>query len=156
MIYFDRIVENIFVGTCPASTIDVSRIKQAGVTAVLNLQTDTDFAAARIDWPVLEEAYHRLGIAAYRFPIADFDDDDMASRLADAASMLKSILENQHRVYVHCTAGRQRSPSVVIGYLAWHQDYDLAGALQLVMAERNCDPPVHVIEAVDTLQERVQ
>ncbi len=156
MIYFDRIVDDVFVGTCPGSIIDVSRIKQVGITAVLNLQTDSDFSVIGINWPLLEREYHRLDIAAYRCPIIDFDDDDMTSRLAVAASILNDMLEKQHRVYVHRTAGKQRSPSVVIGYLAWHREFGLDRAVQLVTQARCCDPPVHVIESVDSLQNRFQ
>ena len=156
MITFDPVLDRIFVGTCPGSVLDVSRIKQAGISAILNLQTDSDFAACSIDWPLLENEYHRQEIAVCRYPIVDFDDDDMKSQLAGAASTLNEMLDNRHRVYVHCTAGRQRSPSVVIGYLAWHQEYDLDRALKLVMKARNCDPPVHVIKSVDALLNRVQ
>ena len=156
MIYFDRIVDDVFVGTCPGSIIDVSRIKQAGITAILNLQTDLDFSVNGIDWPLLEREYHRLEIAAYRCPIIDFDDDELKSRLAATASTLNDMLQNQHCVYVHCTAGKQRSPSVVIGYLAWHREVALDRAVQLVMQARDCDPPVHVIESVDALQNRFQ
>ena len=49
MINFDPIDGGIFVGTCPTSLIDIQRLKQAGFTSVLNLQTDVDFQKLRIN-----------------------------------------------------------------------------------------------------------
>ena len=148
MITFDRIVDEIFVGTCPGSALDADRLGKGGITAVLNLQTDADMATRQIIWPELEQTYLALGISAYRFPIVDFDDDDMSRRLRGAADTLSRILDTHKRVYVHCTAGQQRAPSTVIGYLAWHRGYDLEEAISTVMESRHCAPPLDVIRAV--------
>ncbi len=151
MINFDRIVENIFVGTCPYTAIDAKRLKSAGVTAVLNMQTDQDFKANKIDWLSLEQAYLQLDIIAYRFPIVDFDDEDLSKNLLPATKILENLMINNHCAYVHCNAGMQRSPSVVIGYLAWRKKFGLEAALELVTTARKCDPPVWVLESIETL-----
>jgi protein-tyrosine phosphatase len=154
MITFDKIIDDIFVGTCPASKIDVQRLKQSGFTAVLNLQSDDDFNKLDINWANLEQLYHDCDIAAYRIPIVDFDDDDLVSKLPTATHTLKNLVDAGHRIYVHCTAGKQRSPSTVIGYLAWHRNYGLERALELVLATRNCAPPLNVLNKVDALNNR--
>ena len=154
MINFDRIKTNIFVGSCPGNQMDVQRLAQAGITAVMNLQTESDFDDHGIDWPTLEVLYHQSDIAVYLVSIVDHDDDDLTAKLPDAASALADIVELGHRVYVHCTAGLQRSPSVVIGYLAWHQQISLENALNQVLKARKCDPPIAVLEATDVLVRR--
>ncbi len=151
MIIFDRILDKIFIGTCPTNLLDIRRLKQAGVTAVLNLQSDLDFEIINIDWPALEQHYQQSGIVVYRINIIDFDDDSLAENLPGATQTLDTILGNDHCVYVHCTAGMQRSPSVVIGYLAWNRGFGLKDAVKLVLAKRNCDPPLAVLQSVDTL-----
>ena len=151
MINFDKIIDDIFVGTCPISIIDVQRLKQAGMSAILNLQTDRDFSVTGINWPMLEQYYHQNQISSYRYPIIDFDDIDMTNLLPGAVDLLQEMVAKHSRIYVHCTAGKQRSPSAVIGYLAWCKGHGLQSALDIVMAARNCGPPVHVLENIDML-----
>lgn len=149
MINFDNIVDGIFVGSCPVSNIDVLRLKQAGMSAILNLQTDRDFKVYGINWQHLEQQYLDHGIASYRYQIIDFNDDDLTELLPGAVDMLARMLETHPRVYVHCTAGKQRSPSTVIGYLAWYKKYGIERAIDFVMSTRNCAPPLEVLRKVD-------
>ncbi len=152
MINFDRIIDNIFVGSCPTTPVDVSRLQQAGITAVLNLQTDTDFRTLGIDWPTLEIAYEAAGISPWRFPIIDFDREDLVQLLPDAARSLDDMLGREHRVYVHCTAGMERSPAVVIAYLVWHRGSGLSTALKQVKAARRCRPFEDALQRADEQQ----
>ena len=154
MINFDKIIDEIFVGSCPASSVDVHRLKQAGMSAILNLQTDGDFKINAINWPDLEKNYHDSGIASYRYPIIDFDDDDLIKLISGAAETLNDMVQHHSRVYVHCTAGKQRSPSAVITYLAWHKNLGLQNSIDLVMAARNCAPPIHALERADALRSK--
>ena len=154
MINFDKIVEDVFIGTCPANAVDVGRLKQAGITAVLNLQTDIDFGMLGIDWCVMESTYESAGIAPYRVPIVDFDRDDLTRSLPSAAQTLNDMLLKDHRVYVHCTAGVERSPAVVIAYLAWYKRWGLERSMELVKAARNCRPFEDALEQADKLHRR--
>ena len=121
----------------------------AGISAVLNLQTDSEFHLLGIDWPRLEQAYDAAGIAVWRQPITDFDRDDLVIRLPAAVRSLADMLDSGHRVYVHCTAGMERSPAVVIAYLAWHRGPDLASALAEVKAARRCKPFEDALQRAD-------
>jgi hypothetical protein len=47
---FDEILPNLFVGSCPRNQGDIDHLKtDVGITAVLNLQTDDDFAHIRVE-----------------------------------------------------------------------------------------------------------
>ena len=140
MINFDRIHGNLFVGTCPSSEVDVQRLKQAGISAVVNLQSDQDFTARNINWPVLEQLYYQSGIMAYRIPMIDFDESDIERLLPRATSVLASALEADHRVYLHCTAGRERSPTTAVAWLAWYGGMSLPEALETVRGARKTNP----------------
>ena len=153
MITFDRVFEGIFVGTCPDNERDLARLGRERITAVLSLQSDADLAERQIDWADQERAYQQLNITSYRVPIIDFDDADMTALLPGAAEVLELLMKSNSRVYVHCSAGQQRSPSVVIGYLAWHRKLDLEEAISLVMSARKCAPPLHVIRALDAARD---
>ena len=151
MINFNKIVSNLFVGTCPRNHLDAQRLKQAGITAVLNLQTDEDFDLHKVRLEKLQSAYNQLDISLFRVPIVDFDKDDLVVHLPYAAETLKGLMQNNHSVYVHCTAGMERSPAVAVTYLAWHKQWGLEEALNLVKAARNCKPYEDALERANDL-----
>ena len=140
MINFSRILDNLIVGSCPATAVDARRLAQAGITAVVNLQSDADFRRLGIDWTALENLYHELGVAVYRVPMIDFDEADIARLLPQAADSLNRALGVGHRVYLHCTAGKERSPTTAVAWLAWYGGYTLDEALALVGEARVVNP----------------
>ncbi len=149
MINFDRIVPQLFVGTCPRSTVDVDRIRNsAGVSAVLNLQTDRDFAEYKIDWSRLEDHYRTRNVTLRRVPIIDFNAADLRSKLVSAVDTLEELLASEHTVYLHCTAGIGRAPTTAVARLALRGDWELDSAVELVMSRRRCAPNIDVIRAV--------
>ena len=75
---FDEILPNLFVGSCPRDRSDIEWLKTSlGITAVLNLQTDQDFAHWDINWVAMESAYQALGVQVRRVPVKDFHADDL-------------------------------------------------------------------------------
>lgn len=148
MINFSRIDENIFVGSSPASAVDVGRLATAKITAVINLQSDEDLKQRKIDWQKLVETYQHSNIVAKRFPIKDFSESDLAEKLAEPVAFLKVFLDAGHRVYVHCNAGICRAPATVIGYLCLHQAMTIDQALEHLRSNRpQVNPYVGAIEA---------
>lgn len=138
---FDQILPEIFVGAYPESVADIDRLKrEAGITAVLNLQTDADIYRLGVDWPRLEGRYRALRIALRHVPVRDFDAEDLQAKLPECVLALSRLLEAGHTVYVHCTAGVGRSPNVVIAYLHWVQQWGLDRAIDHVDRRRPCSP----------------
>lgn len=146
VIHFNQIVEGVFVGMCPAGRDDAENLKRAlGVSAVLNLQTDEDFEEWGVEWPQLEQAYHELGIEVRRVPIADLDPEDLRDKLRSAVEALRELVSGGHRVYLHCTAGVERSPTVVVAYLAWSEGWSVDQAGEHVKRVRYCAPDLELI-----------
>lgn len=146
MIDVTRILPNLLVGACPQSCEDIDRLnREYGVTAVLNLQTDDDFAYWGIAWEQLEEYYQQAGILVRRVPVRDFDAQDLRRRLPDTARVVHELMEAGHTLLVHCSAGANRSPSAVIAYLHWYCDMELGEAVEAVASRRLCDPDVGTI-----------
>ncbi len=126
MISFEQIDDNLLVGGCPNSQPDAEQLKnKLGVSAILNLQTDSDFEQWDVDWVQLEQSYTTLGIELRRVPITDGDPDDLRDRLPAAVEVLRELLSAGHRVYLHCTAGAERSPTVAGAYLAWSRGWSV-------------------------------
>jgi protein-tyrosine phosphatase len=147
---YDQIIPGIYCGSCPTSATDIDALqREAGINAVLNMQTDEDFDYWSIDWRQLEEYYRQAGIEVRRVPVRDFDPDDLRSKLRSCVAALDELLKQGHCVYVHCNAGMNRSPSTVIAYLHWMGGQDLDAAVAHVLRCRPCDPCVDVIRLVD-------
>jgi len=54
--------------------------------------------------------------------------------LPDSVAVLERMLKQGHSVYVHCSAGVNRSPTVVAAYLHWWLGYELFQARRRSMA----------------------
>lgn len=64
------------------------------------------------------EYYGERKMKAVHFPIHDFNENDLTSKLFEAAKVLNDMINNQGlTVYVHCTAGMGRAPACVLVYL---------------------------------------
>ncbi|RMG45621.1 MAG: hypothetical protein D6723_18220 [Acidobacteria bacterium] len=155
MIDYDQIFPELLIGSYPQDEEDVKRLRESGVTAVLNLQTDEDFDYLGVDWPALEAAYWKYGIQLRRVPIIDHDPIDLREKLPQAVRTLSQLLAADHTVYVHCTAGVGRSPAVVIAYLHWCRGWDLDRAVTSVKQHRPCSPSLEAIRGAteDLLRE---
>lgn len=142
----DEILSQVLVGSCPMDRDDVDYLKnEMGVTAVLNVQTDDDFDQWNIDWPILEGHYQDRGIEVCRVPVRDFSPETLRILLPNCVQALSELLDDGHKVLVHCTAGINRSPSTVIAYLHWVEQWDLDEAVSHVMQHRECGPYLKAI-----------
>jgi hypothetical protein len=115
---WNEITPHIVIGTCPMRPDDLVRIrKEAEVSALLSLQHDDCLAYWGIDYSQMQGKAAEIGLALRRWPIRDFDINDMRRQLPSAVSTLAALQATGHRTYVHCTAGLGRSALVVLGYL---------------------------------------
>ena len=144
---YDEILPELIVGCCPDSYQDVLEIKAVGATALLSLQTDEDLAERGLSWSDIEDWCRAAGIVARREPVRDFDPDHLTERLPDCARTLDELIGSGHRVYLHCTAGVNRSPSVAIAWLVWKRGKTLEEAYAFVTRRRYSEPNLHTIRA---------
>lgn len=140
MINFNQIETNIFIGSAPQSDVDITRLAQMKITAVVSLQSDHDLAGFRIDWEKMQSSYQYNNISVRRFPIIDFDEVDLGNRLAEPVQALNSLLAVGHKVYVHCNAGICRAPATVLGYLCHYKGMSTDEGVSYIRQNR---PQVH-------------
>ena len=81
-LFFDKIADtNVVIGAYPLFEKDVIKLKEKGITAVLNLQTDQDMQERHINWKKIKDVYKKNKIRCYRFPINDFDEVNLSHLL---------------------------------------------------------------------------
>ncbi len=147
---YDQILPHLFVGAYLESAHEVEMLRRhEGITAVLNLQTDKDIRAGRFFAEPLESLYEASGVKLCRVPVRDFDDSHLQQRLPECVAALQRLLQEGHTVYLHCTAGANRSPTVAIAYLHWCLGWDLNDAVKHVEQCRECSPNVDAIRSAD-------
>ena len=108
----------IILGTYPLSMNDVNRLKEAGVTAVLNVQTGPEMNERGIIWDRICSKYRDVGIYnCVSHPISDEDEDEYIEELFHAAQHLNDLLEQGNVVYVNDNTSTSRGPTVILTYL---------------------------------------
>ena len=122
---------------------DVARLRRAGVTAVLSLQQPgVDLPQAAIERmraacePII--VFHNVGIH-------DYDPDAVIQALPAALAVLQGLIGDGRIVYLHCSEGINRAPSVGLAYLVRAEGLDLDAALA---EHRRCDSGARPYAAV--------
>jgi len=128
---------DLVVGACPMSTDDIDAIcTGTGVSALLSVQHDECRDRLGIDYDEHVRHGRRTGVVLANAPMRDFDPPEQRLRLPDAVRELYQLLAASHRVYVHCTAGINRSPLTILAYLAFVEGMAADRALQLIHRAR--------------------
>ncbi len=133
-----RVLPSLFVGPDPREDADLEALGSLKITAILSLQTSDDLRDRGVGWE--EKAARAVGLAFRNVPVTDFDSADLQRKLPECVSTLDGMVKAGDSVYVHCTAGVSRSPTVVVAYLHWCLGWPLARALAHVKAIRDCYP----------------
>lgn len=143
-----EITPNLLVGPCPYDAEEFQELKAQAVTAILSLLTADDEEELCVHGIV--EAT-RAGLEYRNVAVNDFDNLDLKKKLPECVEALDDLLKNGHRVYVHCTAGVNRSPTVVVAYLHWRLHWALEQALDHVQTRRRCCPRGDLIQLASRL-----
>src|SRR5882724_11060373 len=127
---------------------DVPRLRRTGITAVLSLQQpDVDLPCAAMDRMRAACAPH---ITFLNVGIHDYDPHAVIAALPAALAGLDRLVRDRRIVYVHCTEGINRAPSVALAYLMRHEALDIDRALAEL---RHCDPGARpYTEVIDWLR----
>ncbi|GER29488.1 hypothetical protein STAS_05349 [Striga asiatica] len=138
---YSKITEQIYVGSCIQTESDVENLSTAaGVTAVLNFQSTIEAANWGIDSNSINESCQKFNILMINYPIRNADSFDVRKKLPFCVGLLLRLLKKNHRVYVTCTTGFERSPACVIAYLHWMTDTSLHAACNFVTGLHSCKP----------------
>src|SRR5579863_2540611 len=142
---YAQILLRLFVGSHPRTIADIERLRQElGVTAVLNIHTDEDMSAVLLDFPPLEAHYRTSRVELRRVPMLE-QQPELRAKLCACIGALNELLAGGHTVYLHCTGGIGRAPTVAIGYLHSCLGWEWDEAVAHVKEARQCAPHLEAL-----------
>ena len=124
---YSRITPYIFIGTnkCCFPRFD-KRLKKVGIKAGVNLEEK------RLGMPTGLDFYLWLPVADHEPPTMD--------QLFIGAKFLKEVVDRKIKVYVHCSLGHTRSPTLVAAYLI-HEGMTVKQAIATIKKKRRIIHP---------------
>ena len=126
---------------------DIKLLGALGITTLVSLQSDQDLAYYGISIARILRACEEARIDFRRIAIPDFDQVALAQNLPQAVAVLESALApSQGRVYLHCSAGINRSPTAAAAYLIRSRGLSAREAHDYLTSRRNCRPYLTVLE----------
>jgi len=141
----------LWVGACFAPDV-VPRLGKMGISHVFSLQTDEDLKSAGIPLHILTRQLDLSGIEFRRHPTPDFDRGALFRNLEDCVDVLGSLMQRETAcVYVNCTAGINRAPTVVAAWLMAVRGMSAREAAEYVESRRSCLPYRDVLNQFETL-----
>ena len=126
---------------------EVPRLKRLGITTVVSLQTDEDLSEYGLTPIELARAYDVARIEFRRVPTLDFDREELERNLPEAVAQVEDVLANPFaRLYLHCTAGVNRSATTAAAFLIKSRGLSAAEACRYLQARRDCNPTQDILE----------
>ena len=136
---FADVHDDLVVGAYPLDAGDVGMLEQTGITRVLNLVEDEEYAPGQRS--EVEAALRAAGIEETRLKLVDYGHLP-AQELEEAVTAVVGWLRQGQRSYVHCRAGWQRSAAVAAGALAVYEGIDIELALDRVRTRKPTANPL--------------
>lgn len=150
---FSKVLDRFWLGSCPRQGQHLLMMKELGIDTIMTFQTEEDIIKncanviskddksneTIIDR--LEATYRQLGMAFVWLPTADMSTPARRRVLPEAVFLLKALLDNGRRVYIHCNAGVGRAGAVAAGYLMYVKGMTMKEMMYFLYEKR---PAVYV------------
>lgn len=147
---YNEIQPQLYIGSYPQDKSDIKKLHaELNIVGVLCLQSRYDFTDLGVDADELRAGYLAHEIEWQQVPIVDLDDRSLGDRLPCAVRVLAQLMKRGGAVFVHCTAGYCRAPTVVAAYLHRVQGLDVDDAVAIVCRARRCHPSAQAIREAD-------
>lgn len=114
---YDHLTTQVLAGRNPLVRADVERLLAEGVTHLLDLREPHEWMPPNIGNEAVE-FQHVCGLQRKHLPIPDFSAPDNED-FAEASAFLSETLRDPNaQVYIHCRAGMERTPTILVAYFA--------------------------------------
>lgn len=127
---FSQITDNIFIGTSRAA-LDKEFIIEYKFNVIINCTTDEDFIKNSADTFI-------QNIAKYRIPLEDdpSEYDKYVKWLPISSKIINENVEKNNKIFIHCYAGCNRSPTVAASYFILYRNMIPEDAIELIRKKR--------------------
>ena len=126
---------------------DMPTLRQMGITAIVSMQCDEDISHLKISLKKLLKACTTAEMEFRRIPTRDFDQESLSANLPGAVAEIENVLVPRWaRVYIHCTAGINRGPTLAAAYLMKTWDMSAQEAYDYVTTRRHCNPYLAILQ----------
>jgi protein-tyrosine phosphatase len=126
---------------------DMATLRQMGITAIVSMQCDEDLSHLKISPKKLLKACAAAEIEFHRIPTQDFDQESLSANIAAAVAEIENVMVPRWaRVYIHCTAGINRGPTLAAAYLIKTWNMSAQEAYDYVTTRRHCNPYIAILQ----------
>jgi protein-tyrosine phosphatase len=126
---------------------DIRSLRQLGITSIICLQSNEDLSNYGIPLKKLLKAYALAQIEFRHIPTEDFNQQALAENLERGVAEIEAAMAPRWgKVYIHCTAGINRGPTLAAAYLIRSRGISAQEAYDFVVARRHCSPYLAVLE----------
>jgi atypical dual specificity phosphatase len=141
---YGRIDAQLLTGSLPTDAGDVAALREEGVTAVVNLCSESEYEPG--ERAAVVAAYADAGISERRFETEDYGNL-MPGLLERASGAALELMQDGDVVYLHCRAGWQRSAAVAAATIARRDGIEPDAALGVIKRGRMSAQPLgHQLE----------
>jgi atypical dual specificity phosphatase len=116
----------IYIGDSDDAS-DHARIENKEIDAILKLTYESP------------DNGHPDSVEVYEYSMTDGPSNDR-ERFKEAVKKLLELFEDGETIFVHCSAGKSRSPTVSAAAIAVHEDVSFESALETIRASRDVNP----------------
>ncbi len=142
-------VPRVYSGRNPLSARDVRKLQQLGITHILDLREEAEWSAPGRSGGEALEALSRTGLKRVHIPITDMGAPDLSTIDRIIAALDDMLRCPEHRVYLHCRAGKERTGAVLLAYHCRATGQNLESGLRELQARcPNINPLSHQQVAV--------
>lgn len=130
----------LYIGDA-ADASNHERIEKRGIDSVLKLTYETP-----------DDGYPN-SVDVHEFSLTDGPQNDY-ERFKKAVEKLLELFDGGETVFVHCSAGKSRSPTVSASAIALHEDVDFRSAIETIRGSRDINPhPILLKRGKDVVDE---
>ena len=146
--HIDKVIDHLYIGNI-YTALNEDILKEHNIQAVVNCTTDI---------PFLECDFIKDG---YRCALEDDKSEEQMENMLDLfdhiLDIIKTHIDNNENVFVHCRAGVQRSASIVVAYLMKYNKINLEKATTYLKTIRHCifNPQTNFIKPLTTFENRI-
>lgn len=135
------VTERIMAGRNPLTVHDIATLAAQGITHILDLREPHEWTA-KFGSEALTEI-ERRGLQRRHVLVGDMQAPTSAAFDAAYQFLEAALQDPNHRVYVHCRAGNERTASILVAYYACQQGVSYEAALAALRARRPTFHPLH-------------